>query len=164
MTAEQVNLYFGIALIVAVGLIALAALIAAMALLRVGRDIRHTARAAEKVLASVDQELPAALRDLRATSAQLARLAEEVPPRLERVDGLLDEATASVQSLRATIETAEDIVRGPQAALDRASRTVRDVGVGLARGADRLMRGVQQRRGGGSSGGAEGGAGEGRAD
>ncbi len=63
------------------------------------------------------------------------------------VDDLLDEADASVQSLRATIEAAEDLVRGPQAAMDRARRTMRAAGEGLARGADRLVRGVQNRGG-----------------
>jgi len=64
---------------------------------------------------------------------------------MERVDSLLDEADASVQSLRATIEAAEEIVRGPQAAIDRARRGVLAAGAGLARGADRLVRSVQGR-------------------
>ena len=71
-------------------------------------------------------------------AVQLALVADEVPPRLERVDGLLDEADASVQSLRATIEAAEDMVRGPQAAIDRAKRGVKGVGSGIAHGASRL--------------------------
>ncbi len=145
MTADQLNLYFGIALVVALGVVALAALIAALALVRVARDVRQVARSAQRALDSVDQELPQTLRDLRATTSQLARVAEEFPPRLMRVDGLLDEADASVQSLRATIEAAEDLVRGPQAAMDRARRTVSAAGAELARGADRLVRGVQGR-------------------
>ena len=61
MTAEQLNLYFGIALIIALALIALAVLIAALALVRMARDVRQVTRAAESVLKAVDQELPAAL-------------------------------------------------------------------------------------------------------
>lgn len=145
MTAEQLNLVFGISAVVALAVMALAVLIAAFALVRVARDVRKVSRSATSLLAVIDQELPSTLRDLRTTSSQLARVASEVPPRLGRVDGLLDEAHASVQSLRATVEAAEDMVRGPAAAIDRAKRGVRAAGEGLSRGADRLFKSVQDR-------------------
>lgn len=147
MTADQLNLVFGIAAVVSLAVIALASLVAAVALRRAAGDVRRVARSANQLLDVMNQEVPAALHDLRTTSAQLARVAAEVPPRLERVDGLLDEADASVQSLRATIEAAEDMVRGPAAALDRAKRGVQSAGAGLARGADRLRRRMEQRSG-----------------
>ncbi len=145
MTADQLNLAFGVVAVVSLAVIALGALVSAVALRRTATDVRRVARSANQLLDVMNQEVPAALRDLRTTSAQLARVAAEVPPRLERVDGLLNEADASVQSLRATIEAAEDMVRGPAAALDRAKRSVRAAGSGLARGADRLRRSVDQR-------------------
>ena len=145
MTADQLNLVFGVAAIVSLAVIALAALVGALALRRAATDVRRVARSASQLLDVMNQEVPAALRDLRTTSAQLARVAAEVPPRLERVDGLLEEADASVQSLRATIEAAEDMVRGPAAALDRAKRGVQSAGAGLARGADQLRQRMQHR-------------------
>jgi uncharacterized protein YoxC len=146
MTAEDIYLALAVAAAVALGIITLAALVATVALVRASRAVRRTAAAAQNALDTINTDLPATLRDLRATSAQLARLSSEVPPRLERIDGLLDEADASVQSLRATAEAAEDIVRGPAAAIDRARRTVNAAGKGLARGADRLRRSVEERR------------------
>jgi uncharacterized protein YoxC len=145
MTPDQLNLVFGVAAVVALAVIALAALIGAVALRRTARDVRAVATSANELLGVLNQEVPAALRDLRTTSAELAKVAAQVPPRLERVDGLLDEADASVQSLRATIEAAEEMVRGPAAALDRAKRGVHAAGAGLARGADRLRRRMEDR-------------------
>ncbi|HSH21294.1 MAG TPA: hypothetical protein VK992_01590, partial [Candidatus Caenarcaniphilales bacterium] len=78
------------------------------------------------------------------TTGNLERLSRELEPRLERVDALLDEADATATSLRATVEAAEEIVRGPQAAVDRARRTMRAAGAGLARGADRVRRTVEE--------------------
>jgi hypothetical protein len=63
---------------------------------------------------------------------------------------LLDESEATVQSLRATVETAEDIVRGPQAAMERARRAAGTASRALVGGADRLRRGVESRLGSGT--------------
>lgn len=154
MTPENVNLVIAIAAGVALGVIALSALIAALALWRVSRDVKRVSRSATEVLGVVNEELPATLKELRQTSANLTRVSSELQPRLARVDALLNEADASVQSLRATVEAAEDLVRGPAAALDRARRTVSAAGAGLARGAGNVMRTVTSRRG--SSGDDEG--------
>lgn len=148
MTPETVNLVLAIAAGVALGVVALSALIAALALWRVSRDIKRVSRSATDALGVVNEELPATLKELRQSSANLARVSAELQPRLARVDALLDEAGASVQSLRATIEAAEDLVRGPAAAIDRARRTVSAAGQGLARGAEALRKSVVSRRGG----------------
>lgn len=148
MTPETVNLVLAIAAGVALGVVALSALIAALALWRVSRDIKRVSRSATDALGVVNEELPATLKELRESSANLARVSAELQPRLARVDALLDEAGASVQSLRATIEAAEDLVRGPAAAIDRARRTVSAAGQGLARGAEALRKSVVSRRGG----------------
>ncbi|HLB44625.1 MAG TPA: hypothetical protein VJK49_04500 [Candidatus Limnocylindrales bacterium] len=146
MTPETVNLVVAIAAGVALGVIALSALIAALALWRASRDVRRISRSLDEALGTVNTELPATLKELRQSATNLARVSAELQPRVERLDSLLDEADASVQSLRATIEAAEDIVRGPAAAMDRARRTVSAAGQGIARGADRLRRTVQERR------------------
>jgi len=147
MTAETVNLVIAIAAAVALAVIALSAVVAALALWRVSRDVRGATRSLTDLTGVINAELPATLKELRNTSTNLSRLSAELDPRLQRVDSLLDEADASVQSLRATIEAAEDIVRGPAAAVDRARRTVSAAGKGIARGADRLMREVEERTG-----------------
>jgi hypothetical protein len=147
VTPETFNLVVAIAAGVALGVVALSALIAALALWRVSRDIKRVGRSANDVLGVINEELPATLKELRQSATNLQRVSAELQPRLERVDALLDEADVSVQSLRATIEAAEDLVRGPAAAMDRAKRTVTAAGVGLVRGADALRRSVTNRGG-----------------
>lgn len=146
MTPENVNLVVAIAAGVALGFIALAALIAAIALWRLARDVRHVTRSANEALGIVNTELPATLKELRQAATNLDRVSAELQPRVKRVDVLLDEADGSLRSLRATIEAAEDIVRGPSAAVDRAKRMVDAAGATIADGADRLRRTVTGRR------------------
>lgn len=146
MTSGDVNLILVIAGGIALGFLALAALIAAISLWRISRDVRRVSRSAAQALAIVNTELPATLKELRQAAANISRVSAELQPRVERVDALLDEADGTLQSLRATIEAAEDIVRGPAAAMERAKRTVGAVGAGIAGGADRLRRQVQGRR------------------
>jgi len=147
MTADLANTLVVAAAVGVLVCVALAALIAAVALWRVSRDVRRVARSLNDVTAALSSDLPATLSELRQTSVNLNRVSQELAPRLTRVDALLDEADATVASLRATVETAEDIVRGPAAAMDRARRGVGAVGGGLARGADRLVKSVQERTG-----------------
>ena len=145
MTADLANTLVVAAAVAALVCIALAALIGAFALVRVSRDVRRVARSLNDVTAALNAELPQTLSELRQTSANLNRVSQEVAPRLARVDALFDEADATVASLRATVEAAEDIVRGPAAAMDRAKRAAGAVGGGIVRGADRLVRSVQER-------------------
>lgn len=146
MTGDDVNLILAIVAGIALGFIALAALIAAISLWRLSRDVRRVSRSAAEALAIVNTELPATLKELRLAATNISRVSAELQPRVARVDALLDEADGSLQSLRATIEAAEDIVRGPAAAIERAKRTVSAVGAGIADGADRLRRQVRDRR------------------
>ena len=145
MTPENVNLVIAIAAGIALGFIALAALIAAISLWRLARDVRKVTTSASEALGVVNTELPATLRELRQAATNLNRVSEELQPRVARVDALLDEADGTVASLRATIEAAEDIVRGPAAAVDRAKRMVSSAGASLVGGADRLRRSVTGR-------------------
>ena len=134
-----------IAAFVAGGILLLAVLVLTVSLLRLVREARALARAAQRALAITEEQLPAMLAEMRQTSANVNRLSADLAPRLQRVDRLLDEAELSLASLRATVESAEDIVRGPVAAVERAKRTVRAAGEGLARGAEMLRRGVEER-------------------
>ncbi len=146
MSAETVNAIVAGTAVAALAVIALAAVIAAVALWRAGRDVRRVTGSLNDLVGSIGSELPPTLKELRSAATNLSRLSDELQPRLERIDGLLDESHLTMQSLRATAEAAEDIVRGPAAAVDRARRTMRAAGEGLARGADRLVKGVQGRR------------------
>lgn len=147
MNAETVNAIVAAAAVAALIAVALAALIAAVALWRVARDVRRVSRSLDGVIVALRDELPQTLKELRQTASNLNRVSDELGPRLMRVDVLLDEGEATVQSLRATVETAEDIVRGPAAAMDRAKRAAGAAGRALASGADRIRRGVQNRAG-----------------
>jgi len=107
MTADTANALVVAAAVAALVCIALSALIAAFALVRVSRDVRRVTRSLNDVTAALNAELPQTLGELRQTSANLNRVSQELSPRLARVDALLDEADATAASLRATIETAE---------------------------------------------------------
>src|SRR3954453_7044849 len=147
MTTETANAIVVAAAVGALVVVAIAALIAAIALWRVSRDVRRVSRSLDGVTSALSTELPQTLKERRQTATNLNRVSDELGPRLMRVDVLLDESEATVQLLRATVETAEDIVRGPQAAMERARRAASAAGHGLARGADRLRRGVESRMG-----------------
>ena len=146
MTPENVNLVVAVAAGIALGVIALYALIAATALWRASRDVRRVSRSLDEALNVVNVELPVTLKELRQSATNLSSVSAELQARVERVDALLDEADASVKSLRSTIEAAEDIVRGPAAAVDRARRAMSAAGQGLVRGADRVRKSVEERR------------------
>ncbi len=139
------NALLNIAIVVALLIAALAALLLAVGVYRLARDLAGLSRATERTLAVIDAELPATLADLRAASANLRRLSEELEPRVARVDSLLDEGEQTMLALRATVEAAEEIVRGPAAAIERTRRTVKAAGEGLARGADRLRHRMEER-------------------
>ena len=132
-----------VAAVAALAVLAVSAVVLTIGVVRLVRDLRRLAGASERTLQIIETELPATLKDLRSAAANVERLSAELSPRLERVDGLMDELDATTLSLRATVEAAEDIVRGPAAAVDRARRTMRAAGDGLARGADRLRRSVE---------------------
>jgi hypothetical protein len=102
-------------------------------------------RSLNETVALVNNELPPTLKELRDSATNLRRVSDELSPRVERIDALLDEADATVVSLRATVEAAEDIVRGPSAAVDRARRAAGAAGRALASGADRLRHSVEHR-------------------
>ena len=147
MNAETVNSIVAGAGVGALVIIALSALIAAIALWRVARDVRGVTRSLNETVAVANNELPPTLKELRESSTNLRRVSDELAPRIERIDALLDEADATVVSLRATVEAAEDIVRGPSAAVDRARRAAGAAGRALASGADRLRHSVEGRMG-----------------
>jgi uncharacterized protein YoxC len=146
VTPENVNLVVAIAAGIALGFVALAALMVAVSVWRLARDVRRVTRSANEALDIVNTELPATLKELRQAATNLDRVSAELQPRVQRVDALLNEAGGSLKSLRATIEAAEDIVRGPAAAVDRAKRMVDAAGATIAGGADRLRRTVTGRK------------------
>lgn len=143
MSEEQLLLVLAFAAVIALAVVALTAVALAVAVIRLVREVRAVVRAAEENMRLVSELLPPALNDLRVTTGNLSRLSSELEPRLERVDGLLDEGERTLLALRATAEAGEELVRGPAAAVDRARRTVRAAGEGIIRGADRLRRNVE---------------------
>jgi len=82
MTPETVNLVVAIAAGVALGVIALSALIAALALWRASRDVRRISRSLDEALGTVNTELPATLKELRQSATNLARVSAELQPRV----------------------------------------------------------------------------------
>lgn len=143
MTTEELMLVVAVAAVLALVVVAAAAVVLVVALRRLIEDVRAVTGVARDNLRLVEESLPPTLNDLRSASANVSRLSTELEPRLERADALLDESEATLLSLRATVEAAEEMVRGPAAAVDRARRTVRAAGDGLVRGADRLRRSVE---------------------
>lgn len=147
MNPETVNTIVVGAAVGALVVIALAALIAAIALWRMARAVRAVTRSLDETVTVLNAELPPTLKELREGAINLRRVSDEMAPRLERIDMLLDEGEATVQSLRATVEAAEEIVRGPTAAVDRARRAAGAASRALSTGADRLRHSVEGRMG-----------------
>src|SRR4051794_36535941 len=147
MTTETANAIVVAAAVGALVVVAIAALIAAIALWRVSRDVRRVSASLESVTGALNTELPQTLKELRQTATNLNRVSDELGPRLMRVDFLLGESGATVHWWRAPVERGEDTARGPQAAMERARRAAGPAGRALAGGADRLRRGVESRIG-----------------
>jgi uncharacterized protein YoxC len=129
---------------VSIAVIAVSALIAALSLRGLARDARSLARSSERLVTMVQEELPPTLGQLRDLTVEMERLAHDLGPRLERTDRLVDEVEDTLGALRGTLVAAETIIRGPLDAVDRARQTVRSVGEGIAVGADRLRRRVEE--------------------
>jgi len=77
VTPENVNLVVAIAVGIALGFVALAALIAALALWRLARDVRRVTDSANEALGVVNTELPATLKELRQAASNLDRVSAE---------------------------------------------------------------------------------------
>ena len=140
MTIEVVWLVVSISIAV----VAVSALIAALSLRALARDARSLARSSEQLVTVVQEELPPTLRQLRDLAVEMEQLTHDLGPRLERTDRLVDEVEDTLGALRGTLVAAEGIIRGPLDAVDRARQTVRTVGEGIAVGADRLRRRVEE--------------------
>jgi uncharacterized protein YoxC len=136
---EAVWLVIGIS----VAVIAIAVLIAAISLRGLARDARSLAQSSERLVRVIHDELPPTLGQLRDLTVELEQLTHDLGPRLERADRLADEVEDTLSALRGTLVAAEGIIRGPLDAVDRARQTVRSVGEGIAVGADRLRRAVE---------------------
>jgi uncharacterized protein YoxC len=76
---------------VALLVIAFALLVLAIGVLGLVREGRSVIRSAARILAVVESELPPTLGHLRDLAARLRATAADVPPRLERLDGLIEE-------------------------------------------------------------------------
>jgi len=126
---ETFHLIAAICLVV----LAVAAAAVAWAVIRGATDAR-------RLMTTLQDEIPQTLQQARSTAAAVAALTAELKPRVERLDGLADEAEETLVSLRATIAAADSIVRGPADVMDGAKRTAENVGKGLLSGADRLRR------------------------
>jgi uncharacterized protein YoxC len=124
---------FRIVIAAAVVVVAVALLLLSLVAYRLARDVSRT-------LDRLDQELPSTLRQARSTAEEVSLTAAEVRPRLERLDGLTDQAEETLATLRGTLAATESIVRGPADVMEGARRTVQSVGEGIVSGADRLRR------------------------
>ena len=136
MPADLVGAVATAALVV----VALAVVLAAIAIFGLGRDARRLTTRAERLLGTVDSELPPTLAQLRRLTANLEQLSTELQPRLRRVDRLTDEAEATLAALRSSVEATEEVVRLPRTAVARVQRTIREVGEGLSDQAERVRR------------------------
>ena len=136
MPADLVGAVATAALVV----VALAVVLAAIAIFGLARDARRLTTRAERLLGTVDSELPPTLAQLRRLTANLEQLSTELQPRLRRVDRLTDEAEATLAALRSSVEATEEVVRLPRTAVARVQRTIREVGEGLSDQAERVRR------------------------
>lgn len=122
-----------------------AALVAvAVATVRLAAEARRVVGRSDHLLAALGTELPPTVAQARELGANVSRLATELQARLDRVDALLEEADASLVSLRSSLEGVEEVVRGPLDAVDRARRRVGSLGSGLADRVERFRQRVEE--------------------
>ena len=96
MNSETVNAIVAGTAVGALVVIGLAALIVAIAVWRVGRDVRRVTRSLDEIAGVIKTDLPATLKELRTSATNLGRLSDELEPRLAKVDDLLDETAATL--------------------------------------------------------------------
>jgi uncharacterized protein YoxC len=113
--------------IVALALLVLALCGAALTyvLLRLVREARAALTSSQRLLGVLEDELPPTLHQLRDLTGKLDGLAEELPPRLERLDALLTEGEETLAAVRSSAEATEQVARVPLDAVDRVRRTLR---------------------------------------
>jgi uncharacterized protein YoxC len=120
---EVVWLIAAVALLV----IAVAVLVLALSVVGLVREARSVVRAGARTMAVIESELPPTLKHLRDLAARLDATARDLPPRLERLDGLLEEGELTLAAVRSSAEAAEDIARAPREAVDRVGRGLRSL-------------------------------------
>ncbi len=108
----------------AVLIVALALVVLLVALLRVAREARAALASGTRLLALLETELPPTLGHLRDMATKLDGLAEQLPPRLDHLDALLDEGDQTLAALRSSAEATEQVVRVPLRAMKRVRRTL----------------------------------------
>ncbi len=111
-------------------IVALALLVLLVALLRLMREARATLASGTRLLALLEAELPPTLGHMRDLTAKLDELADQLPPRLEHLDALLDEGDETLAALRSSAEATEQVVRVPLDAMKRVQRGLRIGGSG----------------------------------
>jgi uncharacterized protein YoxC len=108
-------------------IIAVALLVLALSVIGLVREARSVVRASARIMAVVETELPPTLGHLRDLAARLQATAEGLPPRLERIDGLIAEGEQTLAAVRSSAEAAQEIARAPREAVDRVGRGLRSL-------------------------------------
>jgi hypothetical protein len=127
---------------IAVGVIAVSAVVVAVALWRLSADARATTDRASAVLTMLDTELPPTLAALRTTSHELDELAGESAARLIVIERLAVEGEQTMAAVRELSTSVNEILRGPADTVSGVRRSVSMVGTGISQGADRLRRAI----------------------
>ena len=119
-----VDVIWGIAA-VALLVIALALGALAVTVLRLSREAHAALASGQRLLWMLESELPPTVTQLRELTGKLDGLADEMPPRLERLDALLDEGEETLAAVRASAEATEQVARVPLDAVERVRHVLR---------------------------------------
>jgi uncharacterized protein YoxC len=145
MTAQDLAL---VVIALATAVVAVSFVVIAVSVWGLGRDVGELARRGDALFEVLEHELPPTIQQLRELAAGASELTTAAQPRLERLDGLLQEAEATLVAVREVSVSLNGLVGGPAATVSSVKRSVKSMGEGVASGADRLRRAITRDDGG----------------
>jgi uncharacterized protein YoxC len=119
-----IELIWGI-VAVALLVIAVALTVLASSVVRLVREARVALASSQRLLWMLETELPPTVAQLRSLAGKMDGLADDLPPRLERLDALLDDSDETLAAVRASAEATEQVARVPLDAVERVRHVLR---------------------------------------
>ncbi len=129
---------------ISAAVVAVAFVLIAVSVRSLSRESGDLVRHSEALVTVLERDLPPTIQQVRDLGASISELTTAAQPRLERLDGLLDEAEATLVAVREVSSSLNGLVGGPAATVSSVKRSVRTVGEGVMSGADRLRRAISR--------------------
>lgn len=141
MTTQDLAL---VVIAISVAVVAVAFVLIAVSVRGLSRDARELVTHSEALMAVLERDVPPTIQQVRELTTSLAALSSAAQPKLERLDGLADEAEATLVAVREVSSSLNGLVGGPAATVSNVKRSIKTVGEGMASGADRIRRAISR--------------------